>query len=542
MKHEIVIAELTRRIGLNPDSLGQTAVQHAIDVRMKSRGLGDDAAYAALICADQQELQSLINEIVVSETWFFRGNEFFDTVIQYVRQFLTNRSPNVPIRILSVACSTGEEPYSMAMALDRAGIPPDRFRIDAVDVSTKNIDIARLGRYSEFSFRQLDGELRKRYFQETVPGIWQLTSSIRANVSFKNANILDSFFLRDELPYDIIACRNVFIYFTAASRLTAIQHLMSILNPGGLLALGHAESSDLSEPTWTRHGVEAACVFQYMGNDVHFSNRPNPFSLQTRLPAVKPPLPPDEEQFATFDQRRPITKSGQYRRPLPLFRHGTKLTGMKDQDCWNVIGVRGDHSCKELAKYDHCHNCHVFSTAGRRFLDNASPRDYLDEWTERLAVPIVEAGKDLENVLIFRIRDEWLALPVSSIVEVTLPRPFHRVPHRGGILDGLINIRGELHLLVRVDEVIGLTPPGEEQPMTRKTRLIVAGKSPDFWAFVVNEVDRVRRYPAEEVMTVPTTVARSTGRFSKGVLIGDGRMTGLLDEAKLFEALRARLT
>src|SRR5262245_32698927 len=117
-----------------------------------------------------------------------------------------------------------------------------------------------------------------------------------------------------------------------------------------------------------------------------------------------------------------------------------------DIDCWNRIGIQGDRSCPELAKVVRCHNCPVFAAAGRRFLDAPSPDGYLAEWTERLAAPVVEADHDLESILVFRIASEWLALPVSVLVEVTGPRVVHRVPFRAGLLAGLVNIRGELHL------------------------------------------------------------------------------------------------
>ncbi|WP_052639965.1 CheR family methyltransferase [Zavarzinella formosa] len=546
MRHPATISELTRRIGLNPDSLGEHALNAAIDGRMRVLGVFDEAAYAIRLSADANELQSLINDIVVSETWFYRGADFFETVIPFVRQLALARQVT-PVRILSAACGTGEEPYSIAIALERAGVPSHSYRIDAVDLSTRNIDIARLGKYGDFSFRQTDQELRSSFFRPTGGGLWEIQPGIRGAVNFRVGNLMDPFFLGEELPYDLICCRNVFIYFTPSARKVALQNLSRLLALDGLLGLGHAESSELAEPNWKRFGPEGACLFQHVS--ALMAGATTPLVVAGRTPRRAAPVQIEEtlpesaaSESVVESRKHAIRSSGQHRRPLLVMRSGPESHRADGTDCWNTIGVRGDHSCRELAKYDHCHNCHVFSAAGRRFLDNISPPGYLAEWTERLAEPIPEAGRDLENVLIFRMRDEWLALPVACVAEVTLPRPFHRVPHRGGLLDGIINIRGELHLLVRVDELVGLTPPGEEIPMTRKSRLLVAGTPNNLWAFVVNEVDRVRRFPATELLPVPTTVARSTGRFSRGVLVGDGRMTGLLDEVKLFDALRARLT
>src|SRR3974377_1546753 len=102
--------------------------------------------------------------------------------------------------------------------------------------------------------------------------------------------------------------------------------------------------------------------------------------------------------------------------------------------CWQEIGVWGDRHCPELLKFTHCHNCPVFATAGRRFLDAPSPDEYLDEWTARLGTAEDDDVGNEISILVFRLTDEWLALPVSVLTEVTPIRPVHRIPHRGGLI------------------------------------------------------------------------------------------------------------
>jgi chemotaxis-related protein WspD len=220
----------------------------------------------------------------------------------------------------------------------------------------------------------------------------------------------------------------------------------------------------------------------------------------------------------------------------------------RPEDCWNRIGVRGDRSCPELAAVVHCHNCPVFAAAGRRFLDAPSPDGYLEEWTARLARPDDDAARDLQSVLVFRIGGEWLALPVGVLVEVTSRRPVHRIPFRGGLLAGLVNVRGELYLAARLDQLLGLTGPkagdgrvGADAGAGRPPRLLVVRRDAEAWVFPVDEVDRVHRLPAEQLTAVPPTLARSAARFARGVFRCGGRAVGYLDEARLFEALRARL-
>src|SRR5262245_26943150 len=207
-------------------------------------------------------------------------------------------------------------------------------------------------------------------------------------------------------------------------------------------------------------------------------------------------------------------------------------------DCWNVIGVRGDSSCPELARVVHCHSCPVFANAGRRLLDAAPPDGYLAEWTERLAATAEEAATELQSVVIFRLADEWLALPVQALVEVTDVRPVHRVPYHGDPLAGLVNIRGELHLCVRLAQLLGV---GDGQTDAARPRLLVVERNGERGVFPVDAIDRVRRFPADELTRVPATVRRSAAHLTRGVFTHGGRSVGYLDEVRLFEALRAKV-
>ena len=209
------------------------------------------------------------------------------------------------------------------------------------------------------------------------------------------------------------------------------------------------------------------------------------------------------------------------------------------QQCWNRIGVRGDRSCPELLKFTHCNNCPVFAVAGRQFLDAPSPPGYLDEWTTRLATRDDTREGDESSVLVFRLGDEWLALPVAVLVEVTRPRPLHRIPHRGGLLAGMTNIRGELHLCVRLDLLLGVTQTGDSDPELR--RLVVIRQAGEGWAFSADEVDQVHRVLLPDLTTAAPTLARAQVKLTRGVFPHAGRSVGLLDDARLFRSLGEQL-
>ncbi|QEL13536.1 chemotaxis protein CheW [Limnoglobus roseus] len=210
-------------------------------------------------------------------------------------------------------------------------------------------------------------------------------------------------------------------------------------------------------------------------------------------------------------------------------------------DCWNRIGVRGDRSCPELVQHVHCQNCPVFGAAGRRFLDAPAPVGYQDEWAARLAAPVEDEGGDRESVLVFRVGGEWLALSVHVLVEVSNPKPVHRVPHRTGILAGLVNVRGELHLCVHLAKVLGITAPAESPTTPATGRLLLVRRDADRWVFPVDAVDQVHRLPRGELRRSPATVSRAAADLSRGVFHHRNLAVGVLDERRLFEVLRTKL-
>lgn len=217
------------------------------------------------------------------------------------------------------------------------------------------------------------------------------------------------------------------------------------------------------------------------------------------------------------------------------------MTGLPVIDhCWTRIGVWGDRSCAELATVTHCHNCPVFAAAGRKFLDAPSPPGYLDEWTARLAAGGDDELSDGVSVLVFRLGEERLALPVGVLVEVTRPRTPHRVPHRGGLLSGVVNIRGELHLCVRLDALLGIAAPAD-RPQDAP-RLVVIRSGAEGWAFAVDAVDQVHRVSRRGLTPPPPTLTRAVARLTSGVFDAGGKPVGVLDDDRLFRTIRERVT
>jgi chemotaxis protein methyltransferase WspC len=233
-------ALLQREIGLDAATLGPSLVDRSVRARMKLHGLESAGDYLQLLLRSRGELAELTESVVVTETWFFRDLEPFQIFGKIVlEQWLPQRAP-APLRILCVPCSSGEEPYSLAMTLlDVIGteVPVE---IQAVDISRAALARAERASYGKNSFRGKELGFRDRYFTTTDDG-YVLNSEVTRLVKFEQHNLLADDFLQGRAPYDFIFCRNLLIYFDRTTQLIALGKLHQLLTPDGLLFVGAAE-------------------------------------------------------------------------------------------------------------------------------------------------------------------------------------------------------------------------------------------------------------------------------------------------------------
>src|SRR5262245_34745751 len=163
-------ALLKSRIGLEAESVRRVVIERAVRQRMSATGCRDEDAYWAVLNASLHELQALVEAVVVPETWFFRYPESFAALGRLAFERLPALAGGRALRILSLPCSTGEEPFSIVMALLDAGLAPGLFQVDAVDISERVLERARQGMYGRNSFRGDDLGFRERYFIPTGEG------------------------------------------------------------------------------------------------------------------------------------------------------------------------------------------------------------------------------------------------------------------------------------------------------------------------------------------------------------------------------------
>jgi len=260
-------ALLKEAMGLDAASLGPTAIARAVQTRMTACQLTEVHAYWLRVRSSPTELQELIEAVVVPETWFFRDREAFVALADMARAELIANPAKPELRLLSLPCSTGEEPFSMAIALLDAGIPANRFRIDAVDISRRALDQGARACYGSNSFRGQELDFRAQHFR-AVGGRWQLSDAARERVNFQQGNLFAVDFLPGHGLYDYIFCRNVLIYFDQETQALALEVLLRLLNPRGCLFVGPSETGLLPRLRLTSAQLPMAFAFHHAAEAV----------------------------------------------------------------------------------------------------------------------------------------------------------------------------------------------------------------------------------------------------------------------------------
>jgi chemotaxis-related protein WspD len=186
--------------------------------------------------------------------------------------------------------------------------------------------------------------------------------------------------------------------------------------------------------------------------------------------------------------------------------------------------------------------------ARKNLLNRVAPDDYLTEWEERVASPTAAPALDQFSVLVFEVAGLWLAADIELLVEITEPRPIHRVPHRTNpIFLGVVNIRGQLRLCASLTGLMKVQEGGHKGGKAEKKghvfpRLVMLADSRGPWVFPVDEVVGVLRFVPEDVSEAPVTVARAHNAMTKGVIRWEGRQLDYIDAKLLFTALHRSLS
>lgn len=244
--------------GLDAASLGsEAALLDVLESQARRWNAGSVREYCALIEQHEGMLRSLLSAAVVPETFLFRYPNTFEMLAGWARDRLHRFDAGRRLRVLCLPCASGEEVYSIAITLRRAGLAAGQFSIDGIDLCPDLIEKAAGGVYHGYSFRTLDPSVRDTYFVPQAGG-YAVREFLRESVTFRAANLFDLKPSSMHGAYDVIFCRNLLIYLTGQARRRCFRRLERWLAYGGLLCLGPAEVWMATQAGWKAHPYPTA--------------------------------------------------------------------------------------------------------------------------------------------------------------------------------------------------------------------------------------------------------------------------------------------
>lgn len=235
-----------RRTGMLFEETKRYYIDRRLAERMAATGTTSFEGYFAALRSDAgREIEHLVNAFTVNETYFYREDHQLHCMTSELLPDIVARKPaGGPIRIWSVPCSTGEEPYSIAIWLMENFRDVDHYEFEILgsDIDTRVLKTAGEGLYGARALTRLPKNVIERYFEQLSPGHYRIDAGLRDSIMFTPVNLVDARMMEQYRGFDIVFCRNVLIYFDDASRRMAAENLYDSLRPGGYICLGHSES------------------------------------------------------------------------------------------------------------------------------------------------------------------------------------------------------------------------------------------------------------------------------------------------------------
>jgi len=294
---------LKKEIGLDASSIGEATINKILNERMRSCKISELDEYYTHLSNNTDELHLLLETSVIPETWFFRDDKPFKLILANISKRLLSRSEN-SCRILCMPCSTGEEPYSIAIYLRDNGIPDTAYEIQAVDISHKSIEIAKQAIYGDNSFRgKIARQYANKYFTHS-DSEYTLNNNIKSLVNFQQENILEAGKLQFSGKFDFILCRNLLIYFDIPTKETAYNKLNSLLKDDGALFIGHSEFGSVPEDIFKTTKLESVyCLIKQTKNSIEKNSKDKTSTVKAnKLLKLKTIKPPEKKAFSNTEQ------------------------------------------------------------------------------------------------------------------------------------------------------------------------------------------------------------------------------------------------
>ena len=257
---------LYRRTGMLFDDSKRYYIDRRLIERMAATRSHTFQEYFATVRANaEHEIEHLINAFTVNETYFYREDHQLRCMTSNLLDgIVSKRAPDEPIKIWSLPCSTGEEPYSIAIWLMENWPAVDRYNIEIIgsDIDTRVLTAAAKGIYGERALMRLSTSIRERYFRPLTADTFQIDTGLRDSIRFTKVNLVDPPSMAEFRNIDIVFCRNVLIYFDDASRRLAAENIYDCLRPGGYICLGHSETMSRISSLYRVRRFPDAIVYQ----------------------------------------------------------------------------------------------------------------------------------------------------------------------------------------------------------------------------------------------------------------------------------------
>lgn len=217
-----------------------------------------------------------------------------------------------------------------------------------------------------------------------------------------------------------------------------------------------------------------------------------------------------------------------------------------DPYCWQEIRYSSGQTCEYLAQVGHCRNCRKFKEAARVLLEQEIPAGIRESWTRELACAKTQVAVERQALVVFRLHQEWFALPCKTFHSFTEVCPHHLVPFRSNeFFLGLVTVGGELLPLLSAAAILRVDPPvvaaAETQPNRSSPRLAVIGHGYDRFVFRVEETMGVVKIPSADIKPPPATVTHAPTAFTRGIFRLADCQVALLDEQRLQKTMREHL-
>src|SRR4051812_23185754 len=312
-----IVQRLADAAGIDPASLEARRMAWTIERRCRHLHLQGPSAYLDHLESSTAELENLIDALVIHETRFFRDPAVFDHLRVWARGIAAS-CPG-PLRVLSAPCSTGQEAYSLAAILRCSGI--GSFSIDAFDISHTAIAVAQRGDYPARALDDVPADLRSACgtFENQQ---WHVDDELRSRIRFERRNLADARALDSEPGYDLILCRNLFIYLHAGARAILAKSLCKALLPSGRLIVGVADRVPELNARFT--AVHPGAAFELT------HKAPAPPAIALSAARSDPPVHAQKKRIPSFalptpkseDRSAPTTAVEYYRRAMEYKERG----------------------------------------------------------------------------------------------------------------------------------------------------------------------------------------------------------------------------